>query len=104
MSEAAAVRSAAPQKRFYSPAECAQIVGLSRFAIYSALSSGALRGHKPTGPNGRWRVLDTDLYEWAQSPLPRQDVPASAAVATASPAPRPATVAELVRARRNGDD
>lgn len=72
-------------QQFVSPVEAAAELGLSKWTIYRACASGALRASKPTGPRGRWLIGRDDLLAWVDRGV--------AAHEQAAPTGRRATVA-----------
>lgn len=47
-----------------SPAEAAQMADVHVNTVYQALTSGELKGHQRTKPNGRWKTTPEAVESW----------------------------------------
>jgi excisionase family DNA binding protein len=79
-----------------SPAQVAELTGLSRAAIYRAVEEGELRASKL---RGRIRVEETELAAWKERTLvrPRPRVPAYEPPTSGRASPRGSTFRQEVR-------
>lgn len=56
-----------PTRRLpYTPAQVAQMYGVSVNSIYNEIKSGRLRAHHKRGDRKRWYVTEADLAHWAE--------------------------------------
>lgn len=53
----------------YSPAQIAEMYGVSTETIYREIRSGRLKGRHKRGQSRKWFVTDEALREWAETML-----------------------------------
>ncbi len=85
--------------RMLSPAQVAELTGLSRAAIYRAVEEGELRASKL---RGRIRVEEAELAAWKERArvTPRSRVPAYEPPTSGRASPRGSSFHQEVRAMR----
>lgn len=57
----------------YTPAQVAQMYGVSVAYVYNEIRSGRLRAHHKRGEQKRWYVTEADLAHWAEHGMLGED-------------------------------